>query len=167
MILFETPFFYSVVVFCVALIMSLSSILLRLKFADPKKYAKFQEEVRAWNSDKEIAKKTGDKKLYAQLKKREKRISQIQTEMMKGQMINMFLMIGLFYVVWQFLGSYLLGKTVAYAPFYIPIVTVGDGPLYEMPLFFWYLICSFLTSTLLQRIFGLTIGLTPQPQSQK
>ncbi|MEM2145603.1 MAG: hypothetical protein QW279_09595, partial [Candidatus Jordarchaeaceae archaeon] len=83
------------------------------------------------------------------------------------QMINMIVIIGLFYGMWQVLGSYLLGKTVAYAPFYIPMLTVGDGPLYEIPLFFWYLICSFLTNTLLQRAFGLGTGLSPQTQLKK
>jgi len=165
--LYNTPAFYGFVVFLVAFFMSLSSILLRLKFAHPREYAKFQEELRSWNSDKERAKKTGDKKLSAQLKKQEKRISQIQTKMMKGSLINMVVTLALFFAIWQVLSSYLLNKTVAYAPFFIPYITVESGPFYEMPFFFWYLICSFFSSTLLQRVFGMGVGMGLQPQTTK
>lgn len=147
--------------------MSITSILLRLKFANPQEYAKFQEELKNYNSDRERAKKTGDKKLYAQLRKQEKRISQIQTKMMKGQLINMVVFMVLFFAIWQILGSYLMDKTVAYSPFFIPFITVDRGTFYEMPIFFWYMICSFFSSTLLQHFLGISIGMSMQPQTQK
>lgn len=165
--MFDTPAFYSLLVFGVSSFMSIASILLRLKFANPQEYAKFQEELRNYNSDRERAKKTGDKKLYAQLRKQEKRISQIQSKMMKGQLINMVVTIVLFFAIWQILGSYIIDKTVAYSPFFIPFITVDKGTFYEMPIFFWYMICSFFSSTLLQRIFGISMGMGVQPQTQK
>ena len=165
--MFNTPTFYGLAVLMVAFFMSLSSILLRLKFAHPQEYAKFQQEIRGYNADRERAKKTNDKKLNAQLKKQEKRISQIQSKMMKGSLINMVVTFVLFIVVWQILGSYFLDKTVAYAPFFFPYVTTESGPPYEMPFFFWYFICSFFSSTLLQRVFGMSTGMGLQPQTTK
>ena len=120
--MYNTPFFYSLVVFLVTLGSSLASFLIRLRFVDPKDTAKWQEEMKRYNADKETAKKSGDKKLTAQLRKQEKRINQIQSKMMKGQLITLVVTMVMFFAIWQVLGSYILGKKVAYSPFYIPFL---------------------------------------------
>jgi uncharacterized membrane protein (DUF106 family) len=70
--LYNTPIFYAFVVFLVTFVSSLASFFIRLRFANPQDAAKWQEEMKRYNSDKEAAKKTGDKKLIAQLRKQEK-----------------------------------------------------------------------------------------------
>jgi uncharacterized membrane protein (DUF106 family) len=48
-------------------------------------------------------------------------------------------------------------KIVAYLPFQIPFVTVTvPSPI---PFFYWYMICSFLSSIMLQKIFGISSGM--------
>jgi uncharacterized membrane protein (DUF106 family) len=161
----DSAFFYAIVVFFASSFMSISSILLRLKFAHPKDLAEWQGEIKKWSSDSERARKTKDKKLIAQLKKQEKRINQIQSKMLKGQMLNLGAMIFLLYATWYVLGNYIAGQIVAFSPFSIPFITEGNAP-YEMPYFVWYLICSFFSSTLLSRIFGISMGMG-LPQTTK
>lgn len=158
--MFSTPFFYAVVVFVVTLVSSLASFLIRMRFVDPKDTARWQEEMKRYNADKETAKRTGDKKLTAQLRKQEKRINQIQSKMMKGQLVSMAVIMVMFFAMWQVLGSYILGKKVAYSPFFIPFLMDSSSAVpYEMPFIAWYFICSFFSSTLLQRLFGMGSGM--------
>jgi uncharacterized membrane protein (DUF106 family) len=147
--------------------MSLSSMLLRFRFSHPRESVKWQEEIRKYSSDRERAKKTSDKKLNAQLKKQEKLISQMQNKMLKGQLITLVVTMVLFWAIWSVLGSYVTNKIVAYTPFYFPFMTMNDTPPYQMSLFVWYLICSLFSSTLLQRIFGMTFGMGLQPQTTR
>ena len=161
--MYNTPIFYAFVVFLVTFVSSLASFFIRLRFANPQDAAKWQEEMKRYNSDKEAAKKTGDKKLIAQLRKQEKRINQIQSKMMKGQLISMAVIMVMFFGMWQVLGSYILGKKVAFSPFFIPFLMDANSTLpYEMPFIAWYFICSFFSSTLLQHFFGTGFGMGSQ-----
>ncbi len=158
--MFETPFFYAVVVFVVTLVSSFASFLIRMRFTDPKDTARWQEEMKRYNADKDTAKKSGDKKLIAQLKKQEKRITQIQSKMMKGQMMTLVVTMVMFLAIWQVLGAYILGKKVAYSPFYIPFLMDASSAVpYELPFVAWYFVCSFFCSSLLQRFFGMSSGM--------
>jgi uncharacterized membrane protein (DUF106 family) len=162
--------FYSLVIFLVSFFMSLSTILVRRRFINQKDMVEFQQEIKRWNSDRQRAMKTHDKKLLAQLKKQEKRILQMQSKTAKGQMISLFVPVALYYFMWMILSSYVVGQTVAFSPFYVPYMTsegVAGMPPYEMPLFFWYTICFFFSSILLQRIFGISMGMGFQPQPSK
>jgi uncharacterized membrane protein (DUF106 family) len=163
----ESAFYYALVVLFVSFLMSLSSMLLRNRFSHPRESAKWQEEIRRYNSDRERAKKTNDKKLNAQLRKQEKLISQMQSKILKGQLITLVVTMVLFWVIWSVLGSYVTNKIVAYTPFYFPFMTMNDTPPYQVPLFVWYLICSLFSSTILQRIFGMTFGMGLQPQTTR
>lgn len=161
--MYNTPIFYAFVVFIVTFVSSLASFFIRLRFANPQDTAKWQEEMKRYNADKEAAKKSGDKKLTAQLRKQEKRISQIQSKMMKGQLISLVVIMIMFFAMWQVLGSYILGKKVAFSPFFIPfLMDASSTPPYEMPFVAWYFVCSFFSSTLLQRLFGTGSGMGPQ-----
>jgi uncharacterized membrane protein (DUF106 family) len=164
--LYGSAFFYALVVFFVSFFMSLASILLRLRFVNPEDSARWQEEMKRWNADRERAKKTNDKKLIAQLKKQEKLMTQIQSRMLKGQTISLFATIILFLSVWSVLGSYVAGQQVAYTPFFIPFISMTGAPPYEMPFYAWYFVCSTLSGIMLQRIFRLSFA-TGLPQTAR
>jgi len=168
--MFDSVIVNGLTVFSVAFIMALFSILLRRKFVNQEQFQEWQQEVKRWNANKEQARKTGDKKLLAKLKKQEKRINQIQSKMMKGQSLTMFINMGIFFGVWQVLIFYFADKTVAYIPFSIPFLDVQ--PPYPLPFLvggwpLWYIICSFFSSMLLQRLFGISMSMTMQPQTSK
>ena len=116
------------------------------------------------NEDRKKARSTSDKKLLKKVRKREKQLLQLQSQMaslslrrMKVWPITMVM----FLIVWMFLTGRLLywrllpglftgGEPVAYLPW-----ISGEIPL---NLFLWYIVCSFLFGALFSRLFGLTGG---------
>jgi uncharacterized membrane protein (DUF106 family) len=159
--------FNAVAVFGVSFLMSFAMILIRRRFTNQEQLAQMTEEIKRWNTDKEKAKKTGDKKLTAKLRKQEKRISQLQSKMLKGQLISVITTFALYFGIWPILTYYLGNSIVAYIPFSVPFVEAQ--PPYALPFLnsgipVWYFICSYFSNSMLQRIFGMSMGLTMQPQ---
>jgi uncharacterized membrane protein (DUF106 family) len=142
--------------------MSLTTTMINRKFVNREKFAKWQKEISRFNADKERSKKTKDKKLAAKVRKQEKRISQMQSKMFKGQAISTVVNMVFFFGMWQVIGFFFGGGIVAYLPFSIPFVT-GQPPI-KLPFYFWYVICSFMSSSMLSRIFGTRMGTGMQPQ---
>jgi len=163
--MFNSVFFDAVSVFCVSFVMSLTSVLLRKRFVDQEQFAEWQSEIRAWNEEKNRATKTGDKKLMARLRRQEKRILQIQKKMFKGQMLSLVINVAALIVVWQLLVFYIADRTVAYLPFSIPFV-IGPAPV-PLTLFPWYIVCSYLSTTLVSRILGVQTGFGMQQQAKE
>ena len=147
----------TLIIFGISFLMSLSTQLLRRKFVDQEQAAKAQEEIKRYNENKDRAKKTRDKKLTAKLRKQEKRITQMQSKMIKGQLLSTGSSMGLVIVVWQLLIFFYGTRSVAYVPFGIPFVT-GEPP-YPIPIFFWYIICSYLSYAIISRILGVEMGM--------
>jgi uncharacterized membrane protein (DUF106 family) len=140
-------------------------MLMNRVFINPKKLLSWQEEIRKWNIEKERAKKSGDKKLLSKVKKQERHITQLESKILKRQLLNMAIVFVLIIGVWQFLALlYAMTPGVAYVPFWIPFLT--PMPPYPLPMFFWYPICSYFSSTIFSRIFGVSLGLGMQPKRQ-
>ena len=165
------PPFSALAVFGITFLMSLTMTLLNRKLVNQGQFAEWQGEMKRWNADKERAKKTGDKKLLAKLKKQEKRISQMQSKMLKGQMLNMVITMGLFFLVWQVLTFVFAdpGRVyVARLPFSIPFLVTQPGS--ALPFYLLYIVCSFFSSSIVQRILGVRtgmgMGMGMQPQTQ-
>lgn len=149
----------------VSFMMSLATTLLNRKFQNQEKTAGWQDEIKRWNADMARAKKAGDKKLMAKLKKQEKRISQMQSQISKGQMFSMLSNMGLFIVMWQLLGFLYGSSSVAYLPFALPFLT--EPPPVPMSFFYWYIFCSMLSSSLVSRILGVSMGVGMQPETTR
>ena len=161
----DSVFLYAISVFFVSLLMTFVSILIRQKLIDQEQFMQWQAEIKTWNEEKNRATKLGDKKLLARLKRREKRILQIQSKMFKKQTIILALNMAIFVGVWQILIFYLGNKVVAYLPFAIPFIT--DSPPYPLNLFFWYIICSFFSTSFVSRILGVPMSLSGQMQTKQ
>jgi uncharacterized membrane protein (DUF106 family) len=160
-------FFNAVAVFGVSFLMSLVMILIRRRFTNQEQLAQMTEEIKRWNADRDRAKKTGDKKLTAKLRKQEKRISQLQKKMLKGQLVTVVTTFALVVGVWQILTYYLWNATVAYIPFSVPFVEAQPGdalPFLNGGIPVWYFICSYFSNSMLQHIFKMSMGFTMQPQ---
>jgi len=160
----DSVFLYAMAVFLTSLLMSFASMWIRQKFVSQEQLIEWQAEVKSWNEEKKRAEKIGDKKLLAKLKRREKRILQIQSKMFKSQTVTLLLNMGMFIGMWQILMFYLGDKTVAYLPFSIPFLT--GPPPFPMNLFYWYIICSFLSTTIVSRILGIPMSFGTQPQTK-
>ena len=149
----------------VSFLMSLATTLIRRRFGNVEQAAKWQEEIKKYNENKDRAKKTRDKKLIAKLRKQEKRITQMQSKMLKGQLVSMGGSMGLLLVVWQLLGFFYGTRNVAYVPFGIPFVT--GAPPTPLPMSLWYIVCSYLSSTILSRIVGMPMSMGMGPQTTR
>jgi len=140
--------------FGLAFLISLFTTLLNRKFIDKEKFAKWREEINRWNADKNLAKRTADKRLMAKVKKQEPRILQMQSKMSFQQMKVFLITFIPLLIVWQVLIGFFANKPpVAYIP-----LLPENGP-YGLPFFIWYLISNFFANTLLSRVFGVEMGM--------
>ena len=136
-----------------ALTISLATNLLNKKFIDREQMIAWQSEIKRWNTDKNLATKTGDKKLSAKVKKQEPRILQMQSKMFSQQMKTSLITFIPLIIIWQVLMGFFQATPVARLP------GIYIGELIEIPFFYWYMVCSFFMSTLLSRILGTAMGM--------
>ncbi len=159
----------TIVILLVSLAMAFMSSLINSRFTPREHRAKLktlQSRIAALKKEKDTnaktAKSTGDKKLLKKVRKQEKQLLQLQSQMASlslRQMRVLPITMAMFLLVWTFLTGRLLywevipglftgAETVAHLPWI--------GETMNLNLFYWYLICSFLFGTLFSRIFGLT-----------
>jgi len=118
-------------------------------FTKKEELATMKREISEWTSDFNKARRSGDKKLLAKVKKQEPHIRQLQSKMMwRSMKVSIIFMIPFFFI-WQLLYMHYLNNAVAIFP--------GFGPL---PVIWWYLFGSFLFGTLFSRVLGLTMEVT-------
>lgn len=128
---------------------SLVTTLLNRKFVDRRLLAEWQDEIARWNAERELARKTGDKKLMAKVKKQELRIMQMRAKISSQQMKTSLLTFVPFLVIWWVLILFYENRPVAFIPLW---GSVG------LPFFFWYVICQFFFNFLLSKIFNVEMG---------
>ena len=110
------------------------------------------KEIKEWREDSMKARKTGDKKLLAKVKKQERHVMQLQSKMTLQSMKTSFLWFIPLMLMWYVLLPQIVPVSAIVA--YIPWLS-GEFPL---SVFLWYLLCSFLASALFTRLFGLGLG---------
>ncbi|MEM1563849.1 MAG: EMC3/TMCO1 family protein [Candidatus Bathyarchaeia archaeon] len=118
---------------------------------DPEKTKAWRKEIAEWNEQLRKARRNGDKKLMEKLMKRQQYILQLQAKMSWQSMKVSFLFFIPLMIVWFFLNNtYINEPPMAYFP--------GIGPqlLWFPSLFWWYLLCSFLFSTMFSHLLGLS-----------
>jgi uncharacterized membrane protein (DUF106 family) len=115
---------------------------------DVKRAAAVTKEVNAWRKEFEKARKSNNKKLLAQLTKKQKAMMKLQSEVAFDRMKVSFIFIIPFWLVWIVLSGSFGPSVVAHSP--IPIPFVGAN----LSFFYWYLICSFTVSLPLSRALG-------------
>jgi len=112
----------------------------------------WRREVAEWTAEFNKARKSGDKKLLAKVKKKQPEITKIQSKMMWQSMKVSFIFMIPFFLLFSFLSSVYGVTAVAYIP-----DILSSGAWIPLPLYFWYLLCSFLFGTLFARILGLAV----------
>jgi uncharacterized membrane protein (DUF106 family) len=118
----------------------------------------WRREIAEWNADFKKARKTNDKKLLAKVKKQQPQIMKIQSKMSWQSMKVSFIFMIPFFLLWYLFltPTYFDVPAVAYIP---NILSSASGVSWiPLPLFWWYLLCSFLFGTLFARVLGLAMG---------
>jgi uncharacterized membrane protein (DUF106 family) len=115
---------------------------------DVKRAATVTKEVNAWRKEFEQARKSNNKKLLAQLTKKQQAMMKLQSEVAFDRMKVSFIFIIPFWLVWIVLSGSFGQAVVAHSPIQIPFAGAN------LSFFYWYLICSFTISLPLSRILG-------------
>jgi len=156
-------------ILCLSALMAfLTSLISRLSASKEQmeQLRAWKREIDAWTSDFNKAKRTGDKKLLRKVQRQEKRVKQLQMKMASQsfrQMKTVPIFMILFILMWLpltgkllywdlFKGPFTGGETVAYLPWF--------GGVMPLNLITWYILCSFLFSTLFSRLLGVGAGAT-------
>jgi uncharacterized membrane protein (DUF106 family) len=116
---------------------------------DVKRAATVMKEVNEWRKEFDKARKSNNKKLLAQLTKKQQAMMKLQSEVAFDRMKVSFIFLAPFWAVWLVLSGSFGQTVVAYSPIQIPFAGVN------LSFFYWYLICSFTISLPLSRMFGI------------
>jgi uncharacterized membrane protein (DUF106 family) len=131
----------------ISLVTSITNRLL----TDREQMKAWSQEIAAWRADSLKATRTGDKKLKAKVEKQQKHIMQIQSKMSWQSLKTTFIWMIPLFLLWIFYLTPTFGAgTVAFLPW------IGNEPA-ALPLFWWYLLCSFLSNSLITRLLGLSL----------
>jgi uncharacterized membrane protein (DUF106 family) len=115
---------------------------------DVKRAAAVTKEVNAWRKEFDKARKGNDKKLLAQLTKKQQAMMKLQSQVAFSRMKVSFIFLVPFWLVWIVLSGSFGEIVVVHSPIQIPFAGAN------LSFFYWYLICSFAVSLPLSRVFG-------------
>jgi len=110
-----------------------------------EEYKVMRKETSEHQSQMMQAARTNDKKLMEKLKKKQSQIDNMQKKIMKPQAILIPISFSYIIIWYVFLIPVYGGNAVAYVP--------GFGGI---PVFIWYMVCSFFFGTLASRVIGIT-----------
>ena len=125
---------------------------------DQNQMRAWRQEVAKWTADFNKARKTKDQKLMAKVQKMQPQIMKIQSKMSWQSMKVSFLFMIPFFLLWYLFltPTYITVSAVAYIP---SVLSSTSGVSWmPLPLFWWYLLCSFLFGTLFARVLRLAVG---------
>lgn len=108
-----------------------------------EEYKAMRKETSEYNAQRMQALRANDTKTLEKLKKKETQMMNMQTKMMKPQMLLLLFTL-VYFIIWPILSGY-FPRSVAVVP--------GFG---EIPFYIWYLICAFFFGTLAGKIVGIT-----------
>lgn len=141
--------------FALSAAISLLTTLANRFLSNPEQAKAVRKEVGEWNKELREAQRSKDKKTVDKLMKKQQYIMKLQSKMMWQSMkVSLLFLIPLL-IMWQLLGGFFSGVTMAIFP--------GLGPDISLPLgitlgslFWWYLLSSFLCGTVFSHAFGIT-----------
>lgn len=152
-----TPPGSTIFILCFSAIITLITSLANRILVDREQMNAWQREIRAWTADSKKAQRTGDKKLLAKVQKQKSQIMQLQGKVFKQSLKPMLVYFIPFMLLWQLFLIPLFGVgTMAYFPGL-------SGGYIELPLFMWYLVCSFASGTFISRALGIPMGTSGAP----
>lgn|GEM_PF-1484427 len=151
---FACPF-----VFFISILFNLSTVILNKVFFDPEEQRKLREMYAEYMELVKEAKATGDKRLQAKVKHRQQAMASISGKIASQSLKMMVVSMVIFGTIFSLLGAAFNLRPAAALPFsispkekYVPI-----------PMFYWYLVCSFAIARPLQKLLGIQVGIAPPP----
>jgi uncharacterized membrane protein (DUF106 family) len=152
-------------VLLVSMAMSTMTALVTSRITDQSKLRRYRQEIAEWRGMMAEAKKTGDEKLALEVRRRSKIVQNMQKQVATQGMKPTLIFFVPFIVIWAILSGLFGPAIVAYVPYNLRIIPIV-GPLVSpgglgISLFGWYLFCNFSFGMMINRIFGVNVGLSP------
>jgi uncharacterized membrane protein (DUF106 family) len=152
-------------VLLISVAMSTMTAFITSKVTDQSKLRRYRKEIAEWREMMTRAKKTGDEKLALEVRRRTKIVQNMQKQVATQGMKPTLIFFIPFIVIWAILSGLFGAAIVAYAPFNLRIIPlvgamISPGSL-GINLFGWYLFCNFSFGMMINRIFGVNVGLSP------
>jgi len=136
-----------------ALVITLATSVANRLLTDPEKMKAWRKEISEWNKELREARRANDKKRMEKLMKKQQYILQLQGKM-SWQTMKVSLMFFIpILIVWQALIGFYGNSPIAYFP---GIGATLPIPMFGLSMIWWYMLCSFLFSTIFSHLFGLT-----------
>jgi len=151
-----------------ALGMNIISNLATRKLTDIKKFKRVRAETSAFRKEMMGAVKSKNQAKIAKLKKKEKKMRELEAktsmERMRPMLFFWIPFIAIYYLLTNFLGG--INTIVAISPMVIPIpgLNIGDIGLglegiYGLSIFWWYFISSFAFSGIISKLLGTSMDI--------
>ncbi len=122
------------------------------KVIDAEKMKEYRREVNEYMKDLKAAQESSDRRLESRIKRRQAKVNQLQSWMMRQQFKLMAIFMVPFGVLFPLLNEVFSGLVIAYSPVSLPLIPRDLG------FFHWYLICSFGVNLPLSRAMGISFG---------
>ncbi|MCD6432249.1 DUF106 domain-containing protein [Candidatus Bathyarchaeota archaeon] len=136
-----------------ALVITLATSVANRLLTDPEKMKAWRKEISEWNKELREARRANDKKRIEKLMKKQQYILQLQGKM-SWQTMKVSLMFFIpILIVWQALIGFYGNSQIAYFP---GIGATLPIPMFGLSMIWWYMLCSFLFSTIFSHLLGLT-----------
>jgi uncharacterized membrane protein (DUF106 family) len=152
-------------VLLISIAMSTMTAFVTSRVTDQSKLRRYRQEIAEWRGMMAEAKKTGDEKLALEVRRRSKIVQSMQKQVATQGMKPTLIFFVPFIAIWAVLSGLFGTAIVAYVPFNlraIPIVGLMVSPGYlGINLFGWYLFCNFSFGMMINRLFGVNVGLSP------
>lgn len=146
-------------VLATSVLFNIMTVALNKAFFDPEEQRKLRDMYAEYTELAKKAKATGDKRLQAKVKHRQAAMASVSAKIASQSAKMMVVSMLLFGTIFSLLGAAFGERPAA-------IIPLAPSPLQkhtELPMFYWYLICSFAIARPMQKILGIQVGIAPPP----
>jgi len=142
----------TIFVLLLALLLTFVTSLANRLLTNREQLASWKKQISEWQEEFNKARKSGDKKLLEKATRKQKQVMQIQSKMFMQQFKVTLIFIVPFFLFWMWLnGLYVDAEGMQVAVAFFP----GFGGI---PVFYWYLLCSFAFGTVFSHLLGVGMG---------
>jgi uncharacterized membrane protein (DUF106 family) len=139
-----------------SLVLGIVTSLANLRAVDLEEYRNMTLESHRVRQEMMEAMKSGNQSRIDRAQNRQQKLMSQQSKMtMERMKISLLFMIP-FILIWQILGRFFGGATIAYFPVDLPLIPQ------EMSVANWYILCSITFNIIISRALGLTFEIEPE-----
>jgi len=156
----KQPPMATILILLLSVAVSLVTGFLGRRSMDIDAYRRVMIESRVAQQELMAAMKSNNQRRISKAQMRQKELSQAQMKISGDRMKTSFFFIIPLMILWPVLGNFFGDVIIATMPFKAPFMGT------EMRMFNWYFLCSIASSTITQRVLGLTFEYGPEDSAK-